>query len=362
MTPVDVAQPNELADAFTGGVPVEIGRIDRELKKLWEQSGGAMTRASLINLAVYSEAPNALATNTEIVSRITEDHACRAIVIAANPAAAEARAQAWISAHCHVSKAGAKQVCSEQLSFLIDGHDMTLLPNIVFSQLDSDLPFYLWWQAEFHDPMDPQLWAWVDRVIFDSQSWSDFGAQLQRVQTAQAEAKQRIVLCDLNWTRIVQLRLAIAQFFDHPASHHHFLKMNRLEIDHAPECRSTAVLLAGWLASQLDWHIKATNGSDSLQFRRGKLGETAVKVKLNAKDGEPISRVVIGSDKIEFRVVHETGSDLLNVSRGAAGEECIQHRLPAGKNDPVSLMSEELMRGGPHRVYLRAIERVRSLL
>ena len=45
---------------------------------------------------------------------------------------------------------------------------------------------------------------------------------MRRVETAQAEAKQRIVLCDLNWTRLVQFRLAIAQFFDHPASHHRF--------------------------------------------------------------------------------------------------------------------------------------------
>ena len=72
-----------------------------------------------------------------------------------------------------------------------------LLPNIVFAQLDSDLPLYLWWQGEFHDPMDPQLWAWVDRVIYDSQSWSDFDAQMQLVETAQEEARQRIVLCDL---------------------------------------------------------------------------------------------------------------------------------------------------------------------
>jgi hypothetical protein len=45
-----------------------------------------------------------------------------------------------------------------------------------------------------------------------------------------------------------------------------------------------------------------------------------------------------------------------------AGEERMHQLLPAGKNDSVSLMSEELMRGGPHRVYLRAIDRVRELM
>ena len=36
------------------GLPVEVGKIDHELKKLWQENEGA-TRASLINLAVYSE-------------------------------------------------------------------------------------------------------------------------------------------------------------------------------------------------------------------------------------------------------------------------------------------------------------------
>ena len=113
-----------------------------------------------------------------------------------------------------MSRAGSKQVCSEQISFSLNGSCARLLPNIVFSHLDSDLPFYLWWQGEFHDPMDPQLWIWVDRLIYDSQHWQDFDGQMRLVEAAQAEANQRVVLCDLNWTRLVQMRLALAQFFD----------------------------------------------------------------------------------------------------------------------------------------------------
>src|SRR5450432_2832534 len=166
-------------------MPVEVGKIDRELKKLWEQGDEKMTRASLINLAVYSEAQDSLGKNTQIVAQITEDHACRAIVIAADPSAKEERVEAWIAAHCHVSGAGSKQVCSEQLSFSLAGSFAKLLPNIVFSHLDSDLPFYLWWQGEFHDPMDPQLWTWVDRLIYDSRPWENFDAQMRRVAVAQ---------------------------------------------------------------------------------------------------------------------------------------------------------------------------------
>jgi len=343
------------AETFSPGLQVEIGKIDRELKKLWSESGAAKTRASLMNLALYSEAPGSLPLNTKIISEITEDHACRAIVIGANPGAKENRVEAWINVHCHVSRAGSKQVCSEQLSFLLEGPSARLLPNIVFSQLDSDLPLCLWWQGEFHDPMDPQLWAWVDRVIYDSQTWNDFCAQMQRVETAQADAKQRIVLCDLNWTRLVQIRLAIAQFFDHPASHTRLDEIDSVEIDFAPGYRSTGLLLTGWLAAQLNWEIEKKNGENELSFR-GQPGK-AIKVSLQEKTGEPISRCAVQCGSTEFRVSQDANADLLDVAVG--DRSC---RMPAGHNDQVHLMSEELMRGGPHRVYLRAMNCVRDLM
>src|SRR5216117_4279783 len=242
-----------IAETYSLGLPVEVRKIDQELKKLWQESQGAATRASLVNLAVYSEDAGSLNKNTQLLAKITENHACRAIVIEADCKAQENRVESWISAHCHVSRAGSKQVCSEQISFLLRGGCTTLLPSIVFSHLDSDLPFYLWWQEEFCDPMDPQLWAWVDRVIYDSQGWQDFRAQMRLVESAQAEAKQRIILCDLNWTRLDKVRFALAQFFDHPASHHRLDKISKLRIDFASGFRSTALLFVGWLAAQLNW-------------------------------------------------------------------------------------------------------------
>src|SRR5438270_2162267 len=347
-------------ETFAPGLPVEIGQIDRALKKLWTDNEGVKTRASLINLAIYSEAPGSLPQNTEIISKITENHACRAIVIGADPNAKENRVEAWISAHCHVSGSGSKQVCSEQLSFLLEGPSARLLPNIVFSHLDSDLPFYLWWQEEFREPMDPQLWAWVDRVIYDSRAWDDFRAQIHLVESAQQEAKQRIVLCDLNWTRLDAFRFALAQFFDHPASHHNFAKINKLRIDFAPDFRSTAVLFAGWLAAQLNWQSEKTNVTNKFSFASSSGGK--IEVELRERLGQPIGEVAMQTSYMEFLVTHAECGDLLEVSRGKQGEKRTPQLMPAGKNDPVSLMSEELMRGGPHHVYLHAVERVRDLL
>jgi glucose-6-phosphate dehydrogenase assembly protein OpcA len=349
-----------IAENYSLGLQVGIDKIDSELKKLWAQSEGAMTRASLVNLAVYSEVPGSLEKNTQLIAKITENHACRAIVIGADCKSKENRVDAWISAHCHISRAGSKQICSEQISFRLEGPCTSLLPSIVFSHLDSDLPFYLWWQSEFREPMDRQLWAWVDRVIYDSQTWKDFRAQMRLVESAQKEAKQRIVLCDLNWTRLDRIRFALAQFFDHPASHHRFAKIKRGRIDFAPGFRSTAVLFAGWLAAQLNWRIENRKGGGLLQFTN--LSGYKIDIELRERAGEPIGEIVLNSREVEFVVSRAKCGDLLEVSRGKRGEKRMPQLMPAGSNDPVSLMSEELMRGGPHHVYLHAVNCVRDLL
>jgi glucose-6-phosphate dehydrogenase assembly protein OpcA len=349
-----------IAETYSLGLPVEVSKIDQELKKLWRESQDAATRASLVNLAVYSEDTGSLNKNTQLMAKITENHACRAIVIEADCNAKENHVEAWVSAHCHVSGAGSKQVCSEQISFLLKGGCTSLLPSIVFSHLDSDLPFYLWWQQEFREPMDPQLWTWVDRVIYDSKGWEDFPAQMHLLESAEQEANQRIVLCDLNWTRLDNVRFALAQFFDHPASHHNFAKINKLRVDFAPGFRSTAVLFVGWLAAQLNWQSDKTNVPNKLSFVSPSGGK--IEVELRERSGEPIGEVAVQTPEVEFVVAHAKCGDLLEVSRGKPGEKRMPQLMPAGKNDPVSLMSEELARGGPHHVYLYAVNRVRDLL
>src|SRR6266487_167839 len=122
-----------IAENYSLGQPVEIGKIDNELKKLWREGESAMTRASLINFAVYSEKPGSLEKTTQLIARIAENHACRALVIGANRNSKENRVKAWINAHCHVSRTGNKQLCSEQLSFSLEVSCVMFLRRTVFT-------------------------------------------------------------------------------------------------------------------------------------------------------------------------------------------------------------------------------------
>jgi glucose-6-phosphate dehydrogenase assembly protein OpcA len=347
-------------EIYSLGAPVELGKIEQELKKLWREGEGAMTRASLMNLAVYSEQAGSLNDNTQLMAEITENHACRAIVTEADCRSEENRVNAWISAHCHVSSAGNKQVCSEQISFLLKGGCTTQLPSIILSHLDSDLPLYLWWQEDFREPIDPQLWTWVDRVIYDSHDWTDFRSQTRLLELMQNEANQRIVLCDLNWTRLDNLRFALAQFFDHPASHHRLAKISKVRIDFAPGFRSTAILFAGWLGAQLNWRIAEVKSPGELRFAG--VSKRDIDVNLHERSGEPVHEVALTSGDVEFRVTYADCGDLLEISRARNDERGVPQLMPAGNNDLVGLLSEELIRGGPHRVYLNALNCVRDLL
>jgi glucose-6-phosphate dehydrogenase assembly protein OpcA len=180
------------------------------------------------------------------------------------------------------------------------------------------------------------------------------------VETAQREAKQRLVLCDLNWTRLDNLRFALAQFFDHPASHHRLAKISKVQIDFAPAFRSTALLFVGWLGAQLNWHMDEVKSPSELRFS-GMSGQ-AIDVELRERDGQPVHEITLTSGGVEFGVTYAKCGDLLEVSRVQNGDKRIPQLMPAGNNDLLGLISAELIRGGPHHVYLNALNCVRDLL
>ena len=335
------------------GLPVALGQIDRELKKLWEQSGGVATRASLINLAVYCEGRDAMEENTGLIARITEEHACRALLICLDRQATEERVRAWISAHCHMSRAGAKQVCSEQITFLLEGAPASLIPNIVFSHLDSDLPLYLWWQGEFSDPLESQLWTWVDRLIFDSNTWCERAAQLRLLRDSLARVKCRLTLCDLNWTRSLYFRQALAVTFDHPENLALLGNIGGVVITHGPGHACTALLVAGWLAAQLGWTEGSRSGS-RLEFQSA--SGSPVSVELRSSPGAPVGEIALKADGGLVRIWREGVSQFLHAAIGMPDGRRFSNLYPAGGDDSAALVIEELIRGGHHRVYLAAME------
>ncbi|HEX4083685.1 MAG TPA: glucose-6-phosphate dehydrogenase assembly protein OpcA [Chthoniobacteraceae bacterium] len=350
-----------MADAITdltNGLPVEIGKIDRELKRLWKEGQGAATRASLMNFAVYCEGDDAVRETTNLISQITRDHACRAILIGLDPNQPGASVQACISAHCHLSRAGAKQVCCEQISFLMGRDGQGLIPNIVFSHLDSDLPLVLWWRCELPRDAEEQLWTWVDRLLYDSQVWQHPDEQFKLLRGSIVPASPRMTLCDLNWTRSLYLRQAVAQIFDHPEYLDVLADLSAVEIIHGAGMRSTAILMAGWMGAQLGWKLAGTDAS-GLRFTAHAGGTVAVTLREEA--GRALGSIKLAAGSNTFLVAHREGSGYLHADIHLDGRDC-HYLMPGDKGDAVSLLKDELMSGGKHKVYLKAVTVIEAAL
>ena len=178
------------------------------------------------------------------------------------------------------------------------------------------------------------------------------------VELAHRETEERTVLCDLNWTRLDKIRAAVAQFFDHPASHRHFDEIESVSVNFAPGFKSTAILLIGWLAAQLNWKTdqQKMNGSCRFLDANGR----KIDIELREKSGAVIGEVRLRATKTEFLIQHADCWDLLEVSRKSPNECARTQMLPAQSHEIVDLLSQELFRGGPHRVYARAVNCVRN--
>lgn len=341
--------------SFIPGIAVPIGGIEKELGRLWEESGDNKTRASLINLAVYNEKSGSLQANSAIVQGIAGEHAMRAILIEADPSSDGSFAEAWISMHCYPRGAKGGAVCSEQISFRLGGLAAHSLQSVVFSHLDSDLPLALWWQADFRAPVEGKLWRWVDRLLFDSRHWKDPSGQFAIVSEIAGLPEARTVLCDLNWARGLPVRQALAGLFDAPTALPEIVRIRSLEITYAPGFRTTGLLLAGWLADRLGWKLEKSGNSF--------LDPSGATVTLALREsvGASIARLHVVSEGGSFEVRRDPDSEQYVTSASGTAIPSSGRMVRAPREETKEILLAELARGGRHPLYAKAVKAIGSL-
>ncbi len=148
--------------------------------------------------------------------------------------------------------------------------------------------------------------------------------------------------------------------FDHPENLARARRIcSRIAITHAPEYRSTALLLVGWFAAQLKLEFARAAGSD-LIFTDAKRNETTIMLQVEA--GRSISRCELTSERGSLQVQRDAAGDFFRVEVRLPGDRTYRHLLPAGSNSTTSLLLEEIGGGGQHRVYLKALAVTERLL
>lgn len=344
------------------GLEVELTKIPAQLKALWD--GGTRTRASLLNFVVYCQGSASFEENTTLISRFVRSHACRAILVGDCPSCAGPKVTAWVQAHCRITKAGAGEVCSEQVTILAEGLSPEGVSNAVLANLDYDLPLSLWWQGSFPADGKSPVWARVDRLLFDSLSWQNPLEALSRLSQIRAGANPRMTVADLNWTRTLSFRQALAECFDSPALRPNLRRITRLEIRHAADAATTGWLLLSWFTAQLGWRVNArANGAQTIHLTSpsGTEIECLLAPETDAPAGS-IKKVRIDcSDGLEVQVSREAGTPLLLATLSEGGTQTSAH-YPAGNSSLENLLTEELTPGPKHRVYLKALLAMESML
>ena len=349
------------------GQEVAVNQIDQSLRKLWAQDE-ARTNACLINFAIYSESPGSLQKNSKIVRELTQEHACRAILIEMDRSAKEASIHAWITAHCHLSE-GKKSVCCEQISFALTGVSRGRLRNTVFAHLSSDLPLILWWQGELSPIFEERLYSVVDRFVFDSSEWIASSNSFVMIRQAIENSTRSFIVQDLAWTRSYHFRLAVAALFDDPLAEQSLKSINRVEITHHQQHHTAALQLLAWLAVQAGWRrgielnlsLAQTNGNKQGFSFEHKTGEV-IDVALTANpEGASIAILTIYSDGMKLCGERCNLSSHLHLRLEINGH-VTDSLTPAGSDDCTQLISDQLARGGKNSLYLKILPMFYDLL
>jgi hypothetical protein len=328
------------------GSEVALPKIDRALQEIWS-ADEAKTRASLINFAIYSEDPESIASNNEHLARITSDHSSRALLITCMPETSPQRARAWINALCRPYQ-GKQVVCSEQISFLLEGGDAAQVQNVVFGHLDSDLPLFIWWQGALNRNFEERLYSRIHTLIVDSSSWQNPQVELSHLLAARDAASFDVR--DLSWTRSHFLRTALASACQDAKALEHLPRLSQVDITHAPDQRCSALLLAGWISQRLGTVLD--EAAEGLVFRK-KDGSTIRFLLNESASACALSSLRLTAPCLELTIRREGGSAYVHTSAVCEGHSH-EEMLPADVVGDAELISEQLGRAGGN-THFRAV-------
>lgn len=333
--------PSSLPDTDTLsrlGLETPINRIGRSLNQLWE-GDEAKTRASLVNLAVYTEDSATLLDANDVLEKIAAEHACRAMLILALPQVQEPRARSWIQALCRPYQ-GKQAVCSEQITFVLEGGNALQVQNLVFAHLDSDLPLVVWWQADLTQNFEERFYSRIDTLIIDSSRWSDPARQFDALLAVKAENTD-LDIRDLAWTRSHFMRTALASCFQDASARQNLSKVRTLRISYLRGQRSTALLLAAWINRRL---------------------ETSLEIDLIEKESGPaLQSLVLEGEGVRGEIRRDCDSRFIHVCSTCGGHSH-QELLPADVDSDAELVNEQLSRYRGSSLYSGMLPFVRSML
>jgi glucose-6-phosphate dehydrogenase assembly protein OpcA len=309
------------------GRALDVSRIESELAKLRYMAAGEPVtgegfalRTSLLNMVVYAEHEEDGLVASDVIEELASHHPSRALVVIADANAPEAKIDAELAAHCHISRNEEQSVCCEEVTLRVGGPPAAHLHSIIVPLLVPDLPVYLWWTAEL--PATRHLFAELmdasDRVIVDTGRMRDQLASLVQLSKL-ADIEPQTTVGDLNWDRLEVWRDLLDQQRNITEMRHHLASVESIEIRYVgkgeEKVSGRAILFLSWLGRKLGWDLRSvsSHGPSRLTIRVDE--ERTVSAYLHPVELATVEAGALVSVKIVCRT--EGKKALLSVSRTA---------------------------------------------
>ena len=224
--------------------------IDAALRDLLRQrhaANRALAPARVLNLIVVVDRAQsgALADQLEHLGRHSSS---RTILCAVEDRRRTLDARAVMS--YQEPPSGGLGLIHERVEIDIGPKHLRRLKTIVDPMLIPELPTALW--CPQHERAIDTLRGSVDAVVLDSDRTPEPAVALARG----AELARSTYVVDMAWIRTTPWRERLAASFDPPARLAALQSLTRVSIRHQTGFSASGMLLAGWLASRLQWNTR----------------------------------------------------------------------------------------------------------
>lgn len=346
-----------------GGGDMSVEQIEHELGQLRMNDDGTLgLRASVLNLIAVADEEDAESI-TESVSNLANRYPARAIVLISDPDG-ERDLNIQLSAFCALRGGGGSQVCAEQITVHASGPPAEHLESFAGPLLVPDIPVFLWYPGAFSSssPEFVGVAPLADRIILDSAASGDPETCLRDL-AGMMEKPETPAIGDIQWVALSPWRSLIAEMFSAEERARELDNISKVEILHAPEGESRALLLLGWISSALGWELEDSNaveGGREVEFS-GPSGSITVALSDDSPDAR-LRRIRLYGEELSFQVSRH--KDLNDASATVMRDEEIigERTVKLGSFDLGVLLGEELQYRGHDEAYEAALKTAVEIL
>lgn len=234
-------------------------------------------------------------------------------------------------------------------------HVESLVAPLLLRTLDT-----IAWCPHGHHDVLRDLAAICDGVLLDSDGREGHQAALD----AALDLNTLAHVVDLAWLRSAPWRARLAESFDPPQRRTALQHVSTLEVRHHQASTASALLLAGWLGSRLDWEpaeAASDNAEGPWHIRHAK-GLATIELVTTDQPMIGLSGVTLACDDgFSLRFDRAPGG-LLVSSRDAAGTERQWNALGSSRSERGILATGLRAAFDPNRIYAAALTTASKLL